>query len=55
MHVLLSKSFICIAVVSCVVSLLVLEADRYITETSSSTEELIVYVSKSWHSWDPLQ
>lgn len=36
-------------------SLLLLEADKYITETTSSAEELPVYVSKSWQNWDPLQ
>jgi len=36
-------------------SLLVLEADKYITEGTSSTEELTVYVSKSWQDQNPLQ
>lgn len=36
-------------------SLLVLEADKYVTETTSSTEELTACVSKSWQNSDPRQ
>lgn len=53
-HVLTFK-LICIAVVSCVMSLLLLEADKSLTETTLGTEELRVYVSKSWENWDLLQ
>lgn len=44
MHEFLFKSFISIAIVFSLMSLLVLEAD--ITEATSSTEELKEYVSK---------
>lgn len=53
-HVLTFK-LICIAVVSCVMSLLLLEADKYIIETALGTEELRAYVSKSWRNWNLLQ
>lgn len=53
MHEFLFKSFIWIAIVFFVMSLLVLEAD--ITETTSSTEGLKKYVSKYRKSWDPFQ